>query len=768
MKKNSSSHWSRRMAILYLSGLVVGNVYATPASDLKQPNLPFVSASCLEQETAIKHGLHFSTLPNRWDEAVPLGNGIMGALVYQKDGKLRLALDRADLWDLRPVKEFNGPKYSYKAICEAVDKKDMKPIYEVIDARTQKDIAPTKLPAGALEFAIGQLGEVTSVELDVMTAICTITWKNGTKGYFFTNAVDKKGYFRFVHLPEKIAVNLQSPSFELKEGEKEQHNSLSRLGYKNGKIVNKENHINYRQKVYGDVSYETELKWEYIDDSTMEGVFCITTDGTWYSESLPAGKQMKNHTKDFSTARKEHTEWWKQYWQQCEINLPDKVLERQWYLEMYKFGAASRKDAPPICLQAVWTADNGQTPPWRGDFHNDLNTQLSYWPGYASNHLEESSVFTDWLWKIKENSQAYTRQFFDVEGLNVPCISTLDGRNLGGWNQYSHSPTAVGWLVHHFYLQWQYSADEVFLKEQAYPWVKEAARFFENISVINKNGKRQLPISSSPEINDNDWNAWFKETTNYDLACIRFTNKAAADMAEALGLKKEAKHWKSQNEEWPDFAVDSTGLTIAPNYPLAYSHRHLSNMLAIHPFGLLDISQGKEMEKLIKRSIHHTEEMGVNGWCGYTYSWLANFHARVFNGDAAARALHIFIKAFCSPNSFHLNGDQLKKGYSGLTYRPFTLEGNFACASAIQEMLLQSHTGVIKVFPAIPESWQNASFRNMRAMGAFLITASYKDGKVEYIKVQSEKGGKLKIFNPFTKKVEEVEMKTGETKNLVR
>ena len=191
-------------------------------------------------------------------------------------------------------------------------------------------------------------------------------------------------------------------------------------------------------------------------------------------------------------------------------------------------------------------------------------------------------------------------------------------------------------------------------------------------------------------------------------------------------------------------------------------------MLAIHPFGLLDISQGKEMEKLIKRSIHHTEEMGVNGWCGYTYSWLANFHARVFNGDAAARALHIFIKAFCSPNSFHLNGDQTQRGYSSLTYRPFTLEGNFACASAIQEMLLQSHTGVIKVFPAIPESWQNASFRNMRAMGAFLITASYKDGKVEYIKVQSEKGGKLKIFNPFTKKVEEVEMKAGETKNLVR
>ena len=313
-----------------------------------------------------------------------------------------------------------------------------------------------------------------------------------------------------------------------------------------------------------------------------------------------------------------------------------------------------------------------------------------------------------------------------------------------------------------FYMQWKYSADDAFLKEKAYPWVKEVARYFENISVKDKNGKRKLPISSSPEINDNRWDAWFKETTNYDLACIRLTNKAAEEMAEELRLTEEAKHWKQQNEEWPEFAVDSTGLTIAPNYPLRYTHRHLSNMLAIHPFGLLDVSQGRETERLIKRSIHHFEEMGTQGWVGYSYSWLANLQARVFDGDAAARSLHIFTKAFCSPNSFHLNGDQLKQGYSGFTYRPFTLEGNFACASAIQEMLLQSHTGVIRVFPAIPESWQNASFRDMRAMGAFLVSANYKNGKVVNITVRSEKGSKMKIFNPFTRKIEEKEMKPGE------
>lgn len=419
-------------------------------------------------------------------------------------------------------------------------------------------------------------------------------------------------------------------------------------------------------------------------------------------------------------------------------------------------------------MRLPFAADNGQTPPWRGDFHNDLNTQLSYWPGYASNHLEESEVFIDWLWKIKENSVEYTRKFFGVEGMNVACIATLEGKNLGGWNPYSHSPSAAGWLAHHFYLQWKYSADEAFLKERAYPWVKEVARYFENVSVKGENGKRKLPLSSSPEINDNRIDAWFTETTNYDLACVRFTNKTAMEMAESLGLTDEAAHWKQQMAEWPDFDKDATGLTIAPSYPLNETHRHLSNLLAIHPLGLIDVSQGREAKRLIERSIHHFQEMGTGGWVGYTYAWLANLQARILDGDAAARSLHIFAKAFCSPNSFHLNGDQLKKGYSGFTYRPFTLEGNFAFASAIQEMLLQSHTGVIRVFPAVPEYWQNASFRDMRAMGAFLVSAIYKNGEVEKITVRSEKGGAMKIFNPFTRKVEEKNMKAGETLEIIK
>ncbi len=527
-------------------------------------------------------------------------------------------------------------------------------------------------------------------------------------------------------------------------------------------MTQRNNSIVYRQKAYGKVSCEVALKWNSPAPQVLEGSYCITTQGTWYSETIQAADFMKEYAKNFQTALVEHTNWWNTYWEKSQIHLPDPVLENQWYLEMYKFGSASRKNAPPICLQAVWTADNGQTPPWRGDFHNDLNTQLSYWPGYSANHLEESRVFTDWLWKIKDNGEDFTRRFFKVEGLNVPCIATLEGKAIGGWSPYSHQPTTSGWLAHHFYQQWKYEADTKFLESQAYPWVKEVARYFENVSVKDAKNKRKLPLSTSPEINDNELDAWFQKTTNYDLANIRFTYTAAAEMADALGLKKDAAHWRSQLEEWPDFASDSTGLTIAPDYPLTVSHRHLSHMLAFHPFGLLDISQGKEVESLIKRSIHHVEELGNEFWIGYTYTWLANMQARIFDGDAAARNLHIFIKAFCSPNSFHLNGDQLKKGYTSFTYRPFTLEGNFAFASAIQEMLMQSHTGIIRVFPAIPEGWKEASFDKMRAIGGFLVSASYQNGKVQSITIQSEKGGILKVLNPFTNQIEKRETTPGE------
>jgi alpha-L-fucosidase 2 len=292
--------------------------------------------------------------------------------------------------------------------------------------------------------------------------------------------------------------------------------------------------------------------------------------------------------------------------------------------------------------------------------------------------------------------------------------------------------------------------DENFLEEKAYPWIRDVAVFLDELSVMGNDGKRKLPLSSSPEIFNNSKKAWFEEITNYDLALIKWTYFAAAELAGELGLMEESEKWKASLSQWPDFAIHKDeGLMFSENMPYFESHRHFSHLMAIHPLGLIDVSNGEEDKKIIYNTIQNLDAKGPVHWTGYSYSWEGNLKARALDGEGAALALRIFAEAFCLPNSFHVNGDQSGKGYSGMTYRPFTLEGNFAFASGIHEMLIQSHTGTVCLFPAIPADWLNVEFNNLRTEGAFLVSAKLNGGKMVTVNVVSEKGGVIRLKNPF-------------------
>jgi hypothetical protein len=171
--------------------------------------------------------------------------------------------------------------------------------------------------------------------------------------------------------------------------------------------------------------------------------------------------------------------------------------------------------------------------------------------------------------------------------------------------------------------------------------------------------------------------------------------------------------------------------------------------MAIHPLGLVDVSNGVKDQQIIRATLQKLKEVGPSAWTGYSYSWLANLQARALDGEGAAQSLRDFATAFCLKNTFHVNGDQSKTGKSNFTYRPFTLEGNFAFASGIQEMLIQSHTGTVRLFPAIPESWEEVSFEKLRTMGAFLLSASREKGATKKVRIHSERGGKIQLLNPF-------------------
>jgi alpha-L-fucosidase 2 len=715
---------------------------------------------------APRHDLVFDRLASSWDEGIPLGNGMHGALIWKKGDALRMSLDRADLWDLRPVAALSGPEFSFAWVRAHVLKNDYDPVHRMGDIPYDRDAAPTKIPAAALEFDVTALGEVESVRLSLADAVCRVKWKNGARLTTFVHATEPVGWFQFEGLPVGKRPKLVPPDYAAPAPASDaQANSLNTktlasLGYAEPELAGDETSVRYHQEGWGGMSYEVSVDWGFGGGGVLTGVWSISAvypeaeggtlpwnRGTELAPNSAAAALKRSLARDLAA----HADWWKAFWARSTVRLPDPVLEKQWYLETYKFGAASRRGAPPITLQAVWTADNGSLPPWKGDFHNDLNTQLSYWPCYSGNRLEEGLAFLDWLWVIKPKCEEYTKRYFGVEGLNVPGVATLDGAPMGGWIQYSLGPTVSAWLAQHFWLHWRYSGDRAFLEERAYPYVKAVAVFLDNISVRRADGKRKLPLSSSPEINDNRIDAWFKETTNFDLALIRWLYGAASVMAGELGLTDEAGQWRAILDEWPDLALaeDDGRLLVAPGYPLKESHRHFSHLMAIHPLGLLDPSGGEAARRTIRASLAELDRLGPDWWCGYSYSWLGNMAARAGDGEKAASALRTFADCFCLPNSFHANGDQTKSGKSRMTYRPFTLEGNFAFAAGVQEMLLQSHTGVVRIFPAVPEAWRDIAFTRLRAYGGFLVSAKKQGGRVVEVRVTSERGGRLRLENPF-------------------
>jgi len=699
------------------------------------------------------YDLHFEKLAGSWDEAIPLGNGMVGALIWEKDGKLRFSLDRADLWDMRPMENLKTTEWKYSWVYEQWKNDSYKEVQDRFDVPYDKSPAPSKIPGAALEFDISSFGEVASVHLYIKNAICEIKWKNGVRLLAFVHASDPVGWYQFENLPESINYELVPPAYNT-PGESLEDNpvagqDLRRLEYPEGKMSKNDNSATYLQEGWGGFKYQVHVE-HAADSQALTGNWGISSEFPNWEKTPRAMDNVKQHRKKgLSEAHKSHSKWWNEFWSKSSLKIPNTILEKQWYLEQYKFGSAARATGPPISLQAVWTADNGKLPPWKGDFHHDLNTQLSYWPAYSANHLTEEIGFINWLWKYRDTFKKYTSEYYEAEGMNVPGVTTIAGEPMGGWIQYSFGPTVSAWLGHHFYLHWRYSMDKEFLREKTYPWIKDVATYFDAISTMDEKGKRKLPISSNPEIHNNEHEAWFGETTNFDLALIRWTYEKAAELAIELDHKEEALRWKTTLSEWPELSIDGTGIMIAPNSAYKESHRHFSHQIGYHPLGIVDVSKGGKDAETIQRTINTLDEKGSSEYVGYSFSWLANMKARAFDGKGAAEALKIFATSFCLPNSFHVNGDQSGKGYSNFTYRPFTLEGNFAFAAGLQEMLLQSHTGTVHIFPAIPDDWKNASFENLRAEGAFLVSSTLQNSSMKKVIIKSEKGGNLKLKNPF-------------------
>lgn len=702
----------------------------------------------------------------RWDEGMPIGNGLMGVLVWGEGDVIRLSLDRGDLWDTRLPEMLTRPDWTYATMIRLKEAKDHKTHQEMFDVPYDTVAYPTKLPAGRVEIAMPTGEKITGFRMEMGTGGASVDTERAVAGGGATRALSSVQvameprhavmYGRGV--PGGSTLRLVWP-----EG-------FKKLGYAEPERGGDDRRQWYVQKtaegrVIAVVAALGESKPPHEGQPTLQTLAAAIVTDADDKEPLKEANARVDAALDVyrnPAIQEKGADWWRPAFQVSSVTIPDAKLQQQYDLCKHFYVSASRPDAPPMPLQGVWTADEGGLPPWKGDYHNDLNTQMTYLAYPTAGLFDQGLSWIEFNWKLAPTYDRFAHTFYGIDrrvrcGL-IPGVMTIDGKPMGGWGQYSLSPTHSAWICHQFYMHWKYTGDDEFLRERALPFCRGICSGLLALLHRDERGKMVLPLSSSPEIYDNSYKAWLPPNSNYDLALIRWLILAVMDIDIADGVNPRARdHWTSVLESLDPLDIDpkTKALTFARGMPYEQSHRHFSHAMAIYPLGLMTIEGTDADRETIAATIEQLDTVGTKQWCGYSFAWMSAMCARAGQSERALEYLTKYL-AFTGPNGFHLNGDQTKSGLSDFTYRPFTLEGNFIAMQAVHEMLLQSwgvvgkpHSSVIRVFPAMSEKWKDAAFEDLWAEGGFQVSAKREGGKTTMVRVKATRGDIAVLRDPF-------------------
>ncbi len=672
---------------------------------------------------------------DRWDEGLPLGNGRTGSLVYGSK-PLKITVDRTDLWDLRPNEVTLEKGFNFKNLVKlslSGKEEDWKERDRLFEDIFMGKPYPSKITAGHIGLWFGISAENVRYTLDIDSSIVKIYADNRLIAEVFVFDEPNAGVIK---LYENAEINLHVPAYlsgkpECGSGIGDNADKMS-LGYPKAKFFEKDGFKWYEQNTHTDYSFGIVT---YRAGDEIYYTLATTDDDKdyiGYAEKILTNAAEKGFDKLFD----EHKKTWKKFWAKSSVKTGNKIIDETYKKSWYLFKCCSKKGGYPMPLQGVWTADNDCLPPWKGDYHHDTNTELSYQAYLKANRLEEGEAFIDYLWRLKPAYEKFAKEFFGVNGLLLPSCSTLDGKAMGGWAQYSLSPTMTIWAAQSFDEYYLYTGDEKFLKNRAYPFFKKVGQAIKGL-LTEKNGKLYLPVSSSPEIFDNARKAYLEPNSNFDLSLLIYLFKTLKCYAEKLG--ENAEEYEEILGKLDDLAIDDSGVVMLDKTQyLPESHRHFSHVMCLYPLHLINYDTD-EHKKIYENTIKNLEILGTGYWVGFSFPMSAQIYAMAKNGNAAAERLGQFCKGFVAENGFHLNGDFKHYGYTQWHYRPFTLESLFGFADALHEMLLQDHQGFIELFPAIPDEWKNGTveFKNLRSRGGLLVSATLKRGELSLLTIKS-------------------------------
>ncbi|MDB5121820.1 MAG: glycoside hydrolase family 95 [Sphingobacteriales bacterium] len=434
-----------------------------------------------------------------------------------------------------------------------------------------------------------------------------------------------------------------------------------------------------------------------------------------------------------------------------------KVRDPQLESLIFQYGrylliSSSRKGGLPANLQGLWNESNN--PPWRSDYHSNINIQMNYWLAEPTNLSECHFPFLDYINSMREIKKINTqKQFPGVRGWTVKTENNIFGGESFLWN----TPGSA-WYVQAIWEHYAYTKDLNYLKSFGYDILKEITEFWDDHLKRRPDGTIVSPLGWSPEHGPTEDGVTHDQEIVYDL----FTNYIEA--ADILGvdktyrdhiadvkahlLKPKIGKW-GQLQEWETDRDD-------PND----KHRHASHLFGLHPGRQISPLTTPELAKAAKVSLLARGDAST----GWSMAWKINFWARLMDGNHAYTILKNFITPVGGAGVDYNEGGGI---YSNLfcAHPPFQIDGNFGFAAGVTEMLMQSQTSEIQLLPALPEAWTDGSVQGLRARGNFEISdLQWKNGKIVQLAIKSLSGGDCNIrsLNPLKANFKSVTDKSSE------